>query len=163
MRVPRAGDEVDPSGARGDLAGDVPRSLHASVGTPAGPGPGDGESGGSIWRRAVGLPSRPGRRACLPATKVAQGQVVDGGDVAAGPGVCRHGQGLVTSARGCQDEAGAPSDGAMHVSHETIYTWFYLLPKGELKRSLLAGLRQGKEHRGLERRGHYGRPRIATW
>ena len=22
-----------------------------------------------------------------------------------------------------------PSDGAMHVSHETIYTWFYLLPK----------------------------------
>lgn len=54
-----------------------------------------------------------------------------------------------------------PSDGAMHVSHETIYTWFYLLPKGELKRSLLAGLRQGKEHRGLERRGHYGRHRIA--
>jgi len=33
--------------------------------------------------------------------------------------------------------------------------------KGELKRSLLAGLRQGKEHRGLERRGHYGRHRIA--
>ena len=54
-----------------------------------------------------------------------------------------------------------PSDGAMHVSHETIYTWFYLLPKGELKRSLLAGLRQGKERRGLERRGHYGRHRIA--
>jgi len=54
-----------------------------------------------------------------------------------------------------------PSDGTMHVSHETIYTWFYLLPKGELKRSLLAGLRQGKEHRGVERRGHYGRPRIA--
>ncbi len=54
-----------------------------------------------------------------------------------------------------------PSEGAMHVSPETIYTWFYLLPKGELKRSLLAGLRQGKEHRGLERRGHYGRPRIA--
>jgi IS30 family transposase len=54
-----------------------------------------------------------------------------------------------------------PSDSAMHVSHETIYTWFYLLPKGELKRSLLAGLRQGKEHRGVERRGHYGRPRIA--
>jgi IS30 family transposase len=43
-----------------------------------------------------------------------------------------------------------PNDGAMHVSHETIYTWFHLLPKGELKRSLLAGLRQGKEHRGLE-------------
>jgi len=60
-----------------------------------------------------------------------------------------------------EDQAGEPSDGAMHVSHETIYTWFYLLPKGELKRSLLAGLRQGKEHRGLERRGHYGRHRIA--
>jgi IS30 family transposase len=52
-------------------------------------------------------------------------------------------------------------DLAMRVSHETIYTWFYLLPKGELQRALLAGMRQGKDHRGLERRGHYGRHRIA--
>jgi IS30 family transposase len=52
-------------------------------------------------------------------------------------------------------------DLAMRVSHETIYTWFYLLPKGELKRALLAGMRQRKDHRGLERRGHYGRHRIA--
>jgi IS30 family transposase len=54
-----------------------------------------------------------------------------------------------------------PDDLAMRVSHETIYTWFYLLPKGELKSALLAGMRQGKDHRGLERRGHYGRHRIA--
>jgi transposase, IS30 family len=54
-----------------------------------------------------------------------------------------------------------PDDVAMRVSHETIYTWFYLLPKGELKRTLLAGMRQGKDRRGLERRGHYGRHRIA--
>ncbi len=54
-----------------------------------------------------------------------------------------------------------PNDRAMRVSHETIYTWFYLLPKGELKRAVRAGMRQGREHRGLERRGHYGRHRIA--
>lgn len=54
-----------------------------------------------------------------------------------------------------------PEDEAMRVSHETIYTWFYLLPKGELKAALLNGMRQGKQRRGLERRGHYGRPRVA--
>ena len=55
----------------------------------------------------------------------------------------------------------SPEDEAMRVSHETIYTWFYLLPKGELKAALLNGMRQGKQRRGLERRGHYGRPRVA--
>ncbi|HVC76911.1 MAG TPA: IS30 family transposase [Candidatus Micrarchaeaceae archaeon] len=54
-----------------------------------------------------------------------------------------------------------PDDLAMRVSHETIYTWFYLLPKGELKRALMAGMRQAKDRRGVERRGHYGRHRIA--
>lgn len=54
-----------------------------------------------------------------------------------------------------------PSDETMRVSHETIYSWFYLLPKGELKSTLIQGMRQGKERRGLERRGRYGRPRIA--
>jgi IS30 family transposase len=55
-----------------------------------------------------------------------------------------------------------PDDEAMRVSHETIYTWFYLLPKGGLKDQLLAGMRQGKHRRGAQRPGHYGRARIAN-
>ena len=51
----------------------------------------------------------------------------------------------------------------MHVSHETIYTWFYLLPKGELKRSLLAGLRQGKEHRGRSAAATKDAIGLPTW
>jgi IS30 family transposase len=54
-----------------------------------------------------------------------------------------------------------PDDEAMRVSHETIYTWFYLLPRDELKTALLQGMRQGKQRRGLERRGRYGRARVA--
>lgn len=37
----------------------------------------------------------------------------------------------------------------------------YHVSRSKLKRALLAGMRQGKDHRGLESRGHYGRPRIA--
>lgn len=32
-----------------------------------------------------------------------------------------------------------PDDEAMRVSHETIYTWFYLLPQGELKAAMFNG------------------------
>lgn len=40
-----------------------------------------------------------------------------------------------------------PDNGSMRVSHETIYTWFYLLPKGELKTELLQGFRRGRTNR----------------
>ena len=44
------------------------------------------------------------------------------------------------------------------VSHETIYTALYALPRGELRRELLAALRQGRQNRrprsrGTDRRG----------
>jgi IS30 family transposase len=35
-----------------------------------------------------------------------------------------------------------PEDASMQVSHETIYTYLYLLPRGELKKQLLAHLRR---------------------
>jgi IS30 family transposase len=40
-----------------------------------------------------------------------------------------------------------PGDEDMRVSHETIYSWFYVLPKGELKSQLLAGLRRHRARR----------------
>jgi IS30 family transposase len=40
-----------------------------------------------------------------------------------------------------------PNDMAMHVSHESIYTYIYLLPKGELKNELIRYLRQHKKLR----------------
>ena len=40
-----------------------------------------------------------------------------------------------------------PNDEDMRVSPETIYTWFYLLPKGELKTQLLKALRRGRVNR----------------
>lgn len=50
-------------------------------------------------------------------------------------------------------------DKRMRASHETIYTYIYLLPRGELKRELISYLRQGKKSRyrkrnkATERRG----------
>jgi len=52
-----------------------------------------------------------------------------------------------------------PTDKNMHVSHETIYTYLYVLPRGELKEELMGHLRQertlrrkrGKMH---PKRGH---------
>jgi transposase, IS30 family len=46
----------------------------------------------------------------------------------------------------------------MHVSHETIYTYLYTLPRGELRKELIAQLRQGargrqNRKRGADRRG----------
>ena len=40
-----------------------------------------------------------------------------------------------------------PDDATMRVSHETIYTYLYVLPRGELKRELLRCLRQRRKHR----------------
>jgi len=40
-----------------------------------------------------------------------------------------------------------PEDITMRVSHETIYTYIFVLPRGELKKQLLAGLRQQRKYR----------------
>lgn len=51
-----------------------------------------------------------------------------------------------------------PEQAAMHASHETIYTAIYAAPRGELRRELVALLRQGRGarrplRRGTDRRG----------
>ena len=51
-----------------------------------------------------------------------------------------------------------PQDPSMHASHESIYTAIYAYPRGELRRQLIALLRQGKSTRrarsaGSDRRG----------
>lgn len=43
-----------------------------------------------------------------------------------------------------------PRDMRMHVSHESIYTYIYVLPRGELRKELISYLRQGA--RGRQRR-----------
>lgn len=51
-----------------------------------------------------------------------------------------------------------PGNTAMHASHETIYTYIYILPRGELRKELLSYLRQDRatrqrRYRGTEKRG----------
>lgn len=50
-----------------------------------------------------------------------------------------------------------PNDPTMQVSHETIYRYLYVLPRGELKRTLTDYLRQGHRHR--HHRTRQGKPR----
>src|SRR4051794_25061787 len=55
-------------------------------------------------------------------------------------------------------EDGTEVSSGLRVSHEAIYQAIYAVPRGELRRELLACLRQGKPHRGRrskdgERRG----------
>jgi IS30 family transposase len=40
---------------------------------------------------------------------------------------------------------------SMQVSHETIYQYIYVLPKGELKKTLIQGLRQSRKYRRTQR------------
>lgn len=47
-----------------------------------------------------------------------------------------------------------PDDATMRVSHETIYTYLYVLTRGELKRELLRALRQRRKHRRSRRSSH---------
>ena len=44
-----------------------------------------------------------------------------------------------------------PDDATMRISHETIYTALYVLPRGALKRELLAALRHRRQHRRARR------------
>jgi IS30 family transposase len=53
-----------------------------------------------------------------------------------------------------------PDDATMRVSHETIYTYLYVLPRGELKRELLRCLRQRRKHRKSRRAAHDRRGQI---
>lgn len=46
-----------------------------------------------------------------------------------------------------------PTNTTMRISHETIYTYLYVLPRGELKKELLLCLRQNRKHRHKQRRG----------
>ncbi|MBI3323712.1 MAG: IS30 family transposase [Candidatus Omnitrophica bacterium] len=47
-----------------------------------------------------------------------------------------------------------PDDATMRVSHETIYTYLYVLPRGELKRTLLRCLRHRRKSRQQRRAPH---------
>ena len=47
-----------------------------------------------------------------------------------------------------------PDDATMRCSHETIYTYLYVLPRGELKRELLRCLRYQRKHRRSRRTVH---------
>ena len=46
-----------------------------------------------------------------------------------------------------------PTDMTMRISPESIYTYLFVLPKGALKKELLACLRQNRKHRHRQRRG----------
>ena len=49
-----------------------------------------------------------------------------------------------------------PQDKNMRISHETIYTYLYVLPKGQLKKELLSYLRQGRKRRYKRNRKNQG-------
>lgn len=53
-----------------------------------------------------------------------------------------------------------PQDRHMRVSHETIYQHLYCLPRGELKKELMKGLRQERKMRQSRKYAHYRRQRI---
>src|SRR3989344_6970784 len=53
-----------------------------------------------------------------------------------------------------------PQDMAMRVSSETIYQHLYCLPKGELKKELMHGLRRERKRRLSRSALHYRRQRI---
>jgi len=47
-----------------------------------------------------------------------------------------------------------PFDTAMRVSHETIYRYIYVLPRGSLKTMLIKALRQERKYRRTQKRGN---------
>jgi len=53
-----------------------------------------------------------------------------------------------------------PEDATMRVSHETIYQHLYCLPRGELKKELMRGLRQERKMRQPRAYAHYRRQKI---
>ena len=57
-------------------------------------------------------------------------------------------------------EDGTEMSSGLRVSHEAIYQAIYAVPRGELRRELLACLRQGKPHRGRRSKDSERRGRI---
>ena len=53
-----------------------------------------------------------------------------------------------------------PQDISMRISHETIYQHLYCLPRGELKKILMSGLRQERKMRQPRKYAHYKRQKI---
>ena len=53
-----------------------------------------------------------------------------------------------------------PEDKSMRISHETIYQHLYCLPRGELKKELMKGLRQERKMRQPRKYAHYRKQRI---
>lgn len=53
-----------------------------------------------------------------------------------------------------------PEDTAMRISHETIYQYLYCLPRGELKKELMKGLRHERKMRQPRINTHWRRQRI---
>lgn len=53
-----------------------------------------------------------------------------------------------------------PRDTTMQVSHESIYTYIYVLPRGELRKELISYLRQGSRGRQRRKRGTDERGKI---
>lgn len=53
-----------------------------------------------------------------------------------------------------------PRDTSMRISHETIYQYLYCLPKGELKKELMKGLRHERKMRQPRINTHFKRQRI---
>src|SRR3990167_7089632 len=50
-----------------------------------------------------------------------------------------------------------PQDSTMRISHETIYQHLYCLPRGELKKELMKGLRQERKKRQPKKKAHQPR------
>lgn len=46
-----------------------------------------------------------------------------------------------------------PMDMSMRISHEAIYRYIYVLPRGELKQTLIKALRQGRKYRRKQKKG----------
>jgi IS30 family transposase len=54
------------------------------------------------------------------------------------------------------------NDTTMQISHESIYTYIYVLPRGELRKELISYLRQGKEGRKRRKRDTDQRGKISN-
>jgi len=53
-----------------------------------------------------------------------------------------------------------PHEAGMHISHESIYTYLYVLPRGELRKELLLCLRQAQRTRRKRTKAHTNRGQI---